>query len=32
MEDRVLGYPLALGMMATSALALCFGFRKRGWL
>jgi magnesium transporter len=28
----VLGYPLALGTMAVSALALYFGFRKRGWL
>jgi magnesium transporter len=26
------GYPLALGMMAVSALALYLGFRKRGWL
>jgi magnesium transporter len=25
------GYPLALGMMAVSAFALCGGFRKRGW-
>ena len=28
----VLGYPLALGMMAVSAIALYVGFRKRGWL
>jgi magnesium transporter len=28
----VLGYPLALGMMAASALALYVGFRRRGWL
>jgi magnesium transporter len=28
----VLGYPLALGMMAASAVALYLGFRKRGWL
>ena len=27
-----LGYPLALGMMAASAVALYLGFRKRGWL
>ena len=27
-----LGYPLALGMMAASAVALYRGFRKRGWL
>jgi len=27
-----LGYPLALGMMAASAIALYLGFRKRGWL
>lgn len=26
------GYPLALGMMAASAVALYVGFRKRGWL
>jgi magnesium transporter len=28
----ILGYPLALGMMAASAVALYLGFRKRGWL
>jgi magnesium transporter len=28
----VFGYPLALGMMAASAVALYVGFRKRGWL
>ncbi len=28
----VFGYPLALGMMALSAVALYVGFRKRGWL
>jgi magnesium transporter len=28
----VLGYPLALGLMAASAFALYVGFRKRGWL
>ena len=28
----LLGYPLALGMMAASAVALYLGFRKRGWL
>ncbi len=28
----VLGYPLALGLMAVSAFALYAGFRKRGWL
>jgi magnesium transporter len=28
----VFGYPLALGMMAASAVALYIGFRKRGWL
>jgi magnesium transporter len=27
-----LGYPLALGMMVASAVALYLGFRKRGWL
>jgi magnesium transporter len=27
-----LGYPLALGLMAGSAILLYFGFRKRGWL
>jgi magnesium transporter len=27
-----LGYPLALGMMMASAVALYVGFRKRGWL
>jgi magnesium transporter len=27
-----LGYPLALGMMLASAIALYVGFRKRGWL
>ncbi|HUF58640.1 MAG TPA: CorA family divalent cation transporter [Actinomycetota bacterium] len=27
-----LGYPLALGMMVASAVALYVGFRKRGWL
>jgi magnesium transporter len=27
-----LGYPLALGMMAASAVALYRGFRRRGWL
>jgi magnesium transporter len=27
-----LGYPLALGMMAASAIVLYRGFRKRGWL
>jgi magnesium transporter len=27
-----LGYPLALGMMAASAVALYLGFRKRGRL
>jgi len=27
-----LGYPLALGMMVASAVALYRGFRKRGWL
>jgi len=27
-----LGYPLALGMMAASAVGLDLGFRKRGWL
>jgi magnesium transporter len=28
----LLGYPLAIGMMAASAVALYLGFRKRGWL
>ena len=28
----ILGYPLALGMMVASAVALYAGFRKRGWL
>jgi magnesium transporter len=28
----MLGYPLALGIMAVSAVALYLGFRKRGWL
>jgi magnesium transporter len=27
-----LGYPLALGTMVGSAVALYVGFRKRGWL
>jgi magnesium transporter len=27
-----LGYPMALGLMALSALALYVGFRRRGWL
>ena len=27
-----LGYPLALGIMVASAVALYIGFRKRGWL
>jgi len=26
------GYPLALGVVAASAVALSLGFRKRGWL
>ena len=28
----VLGYPLALAMMVSAAVALYLGFRKRGWL
>jgi magnesium transporter len=28
----VVGYPLALGVMAVSSVWLYFGFRKRGWL
>ncbi len=28
----VVGYPLALGMMAVSSVWLYLGFRKRGWL
>ena len=28
----MLGYPLALGLMAASAFVLYVGFRKRGWL
>jgi magnesium transporter len=28
----VLGYPMALALMAASAIALYVGFRKRGWL
>jgi magnesium transporter len=28
----VFGYPMALGIMAFSAMALYLGFRKRGWL
>jgi magnesium transporter len=30
--DWLLGYPMALGIMAVSALVLYLGFRKRGWL
>jgi len=30
--DWLLGYPMALGLMAVSALVLYLGFRKRGWL
>ena len=30
--DWVVGYPLALGLMAISAISLYRGFKKRGWL